>query len=136
MTLIASSIPANCGRSRSAHASPHRPAPSATPRVLQIKANFPRLPDPTVSRPSGISARSSRCRPRWPSANSNALVLLNAHNVVYTTGYFHLPTERPLAVLIPASGEPVLFVPDLESDQVKLWWVKDVRSRTSTIPVR
>ena len=58
----------------------------------------------------------------------NALVLLNAHNVVYTTGYFHLPTERPLAALIPASGEPALFVPALESDQVKLWWVKDYES--------
>jgi Xaa-Pro dipeptidase len=58
----------------------------------------------------------------------NALVLLNATNVIYTTGYFHLPTERPLAALIPESGDPVLFVPELESDQVKLWWVKDYES--------
>jgi Xaa-Pro dipeptidase len=55
----------------------------------------------------------------------NALVLLNATNVIYTTGYFHLSTERPLAVLIPESGDPALFIPELESDQVKLWWVKD-----------
>jgi Xaa-Pro dipeptidase len=55
----------------------------------------------------------------------NALVLLTATNVIYTTGYFHLSTERPLAVLIPESGDPVLFVPELESDQVKLWWIKD-----------
>jgi len=58
----------------------------------------------------------------------NALVLLNVINVIYTTGYFHLPTERPLAALIPESGDPVLFVPELESDQVKLWWVKDYES--------
>jgi Xaa-Pro dipeptidase len=55
----------------------------------------------------------------------DALVLLNAHNVVYTTGYFHLPTERPLAALITKSGDPTLFIPGLETDQVKLWWVKD-----------
>jgi Xaa-Pro dipeptidase len=55
----------------------------------------------------------------------NALVLLNATNVIYTTGYFHLSTERPLAALIPESGDPALFIPGLESDQVKLWWVKD-----------
>jgi Xaa-Pro dipeptidase len=55
----------------------------------------------------------------------DALVLLHATNVIYTTGYFHLSTERPLAVLIPSSGEPVLFIPQLEADQVKLWWVKD-----------
>ncbi|MBZ5721137.1 MAG: Xaa-Pro peptidase family protein [Acidobacteriia bacterium] len=58
----------------------------------------------------------------------NALVLLDATNVIYTTGYFHLSTERPLAALIPESGEPALFIPELESDQVKLWWVKDYES--------
>ncbi len=55
----------------------------------------------------------------------DALVLLNSHNVIYTTGYFHLSTERPLGALIPASGDPALFIPELEADQVKLWWVKD-----------
>src|ERR1035441_9256773 len=55
----------------------------------------------------------------------DALVLLRAVNVIYTTGYFHLSTERPLAALIPTSGDPALFIPGLESDQVKLWWVKD-----------
>ena len=58
----------------------------------------------------------------------DALVLLHAPNVIYTTGYFHLSTERPLAALIPKSGDPALFVPGLESDQVKLWWGKDYES--------
>ena len=58
----------------------------------------------------------------------NALVLLNATNIIYTVGYFHLSTERPLAALIPESGDPALFIPELESDQVKLWWVKDYES--------
>ena len=58
----------------------------------------------------------------------DAVVLLHAVNVIYTTGYFHRSTERPLAALIPKSGNPVLFVPELESDQVKDWWVKDYES--------
>jgi Xaa-Pro dipeptidase len=58
----------------------------------------------------------------------DALLLLNATNVIYTTGYFHLTTERPLAALIPKSGEPALFIPELEVDQVKLWWLKDYES--------
>lgn len=58
----------------------------------------------------------------------HAMLLLKATNIIYTIGYFHLPTERPLAALIPDSGEPTLFVPELESDQVKLWWVKDYES--------
>jgi Xaa-Pro dipeptidase len=58
----------------------------------------------------------------------HAMLLLDAINIIYTIGYFHLSTERPLAALIPDSGDPVLFVPELESDQVKLWWVKDHES--------
>ena len=58
----------------------------------------------------------------------NALVLLHATNIIYTVGYFHISTERPLAGLIPDSGDPALFIPELESDQVKLWWVKDYES--------
>lgn len=58
----------------------------------------------------------------------DAFVLLDAHNIIYATGYFHLSTERPLAALIPKAGDPVLFVPELEADQVKLWWVKDYES--------
>src|ERR1700733_4323872 len=49
----------------------------------------------------------------------DALLLLNTQNVIYTTGYFHWPSERPLAALIPKSGDPALFIPELESDQVK-----------------
>jgi len=55
----------------------------------------------------------------------DALLLLHAVNVIYTTGYFHLSTERPLAAFIPKAGEPALFIPELEADQVKLWWIKD-----------
>lgn len=58
----------------------------------------------------------------------DALLLLHATNIIYTTGYFHLTTERPLAALIPKFGEPVLFIPELEVDQVKLWWVRDYES--------
>src|SRR5262249_3814039 len=45
--------------------------------------------------------------------------------IIYTTGYFHLSTERPPAAVIPESGDPALFIPGLESDQMELWWVKD-----------
>jgi len=58
----------------------------------------------------------------------NAMLLLDATNIIYTTGYFHLSTERPIAALIPESGDPALFIPGLETDQVQLWWVKDYES--------
>jgi hypothetical protein len=49
----------------------------------------------------------------------DALLLMHAINVIYTTGYFHLSTERPLAAFIPKTGDPALFIPELEADQVK-----------------
>jgi Xaa-Pro dipeptidase len=83
-------------------------------------ANLPdRLP------PEWYRRKISQVQSQMAKRNLDALVLLHAVNVIYTTGYFHLSTERPLAALIPSSGDPVLFIPGLESDQVKLWWVKD-----------
>ncbi|MGA8314176.1 MAG: Xaa-Pro peptidase family protein [Terriglobales bacterium] len=78
--------------------------------------------------PDWYQRKISQVQEKMKERKLNALVLLDATNVIYTTGYFHLHTERPLAALIPESGEPALFVPELESDQVKLWWVKDYES--------
>lgn len=93
-------------------------------RKLRVSATAPaglldRLP------PEWYRRKITQIQEEMARRKLDALVLLNAHNVVYTTGYFHLPTERPLAALIPKSGDPALFIPALETDQVKLWWVKD-----------
>ena len=94
--------------------------------VLEVTTNYPAPPGPDRLPPEWYRRKIKQVQAKMAERNLNAIVLLNSHNVVYTTGYFHLPTERPLAALIPSSGDPVLFVPALESDQVKLWWVKDV----------
>lgn len=94
-------------------------------RRLQLSTTLPntgshdRLPEEWYRR------KIRQVQEEMKKRNLNALVLLHATNIIYTTGYFHLSTERPLAALIPQSGDPALFVPGLESDQVKLWWVKD-----------
>ncbi len=41
-------------------------------------------------------------------------VLWDAHNILYFTGFAFIPTERPLAFVLTAEGEPALFVPRLE----------------------
>ena len=78
--------------------------------------------------PQWYRRKISQVQEQMKKRKLNALVLLHATNVIYTVGYFHISTERPLAVLIPDSGDPTLFIPELESDQVKLWWVKDYES--------
>ena len=96
-------------------------------RELKISAMLdvaaPNLPDRLP--PDWYRRKIVQIQQKMAKRNLDALVLMRAPNVIYATGYFHLSTERPLAVLVPKSGEPALFVPGLESDQVKLWWVKD-----------
>jgi Xaa-Pro dipeptidase len=95
---------------------------------LRLEAAMPDAMQHDRLQPDWYRAKIRQVQEEMQKRKLNAIVLLNASNVIYTTGYFHLPTERPLAALIPASGDPVLFVPGLEEDQVKLWWVKDYES--------
>ena len=89
------------------------------------------MPDPQAHdrlQPDWYRKKIRQVQEEMQKRKLDALVLLKATNVIYTTGYFHLSTERPLAALIPKAGDPALFIPELESDQVKLWWVKDYES--------
>ena len=69
--------------------------------------------------PDWYRRKIAQVQPKMKERKLNAMLLLDATNIIYTTGYFHLSTERPMAALIPESGDPVLFVPGLEIDQVK-----------------
>ena len=94
-------------------------------RRVHLAADMPGMGEHDRLQPDWYRRKIGQIQAEIKNRKLHALVLLNAHNVIYATGYYHLPTERPLAALIPESGDPVLFVPGLESDQVKLWWVKD-----------
>lgn len=94
-------------------------------RKLKIFANASPQNLPDRLHPDWYRRKIAQVQQEMARRKLDALVLLSSYNVIYTTGYFHLSTERPLAVLITKSGDPVLFIPGLETDQVKLWWVKD-----------
>ena len=95
---------------------------------VRARAALPPVGEHDRLPPDWYRAKVRQVQAEMKKRKLNALVLLNATNIIYTVGYFHLSTERPLAALIPESGDPALFVPELESDQVKLWWVKDYES--------
>jgi Xaa-Pro dipeptidase len=58
----------------------------------------------------------------------DGLFLLNHHQIYYLVGFFHYPTERPVALFIPRHGEPTLFVPKLEESYVHEGaWAPDVQ---------
>jgi len=94
-------------------------------RSLKVSASLAGADLPDRLPPEWYRRKIGQVQQEMARRKLDALVLLNSHNVIYTTGYFHLSTERPLGALIPKSGDPALFIPGLESDQVKLWWVKD-----------
>ena len=58
----------------------------------------------------------------------DAMLLLDAHNVVYACGFFHSPNERPIGLLVTAGGVPTLFVPLLEKENAESNWVGDVQT--------
>lgn len=58
----------------------------------------------------------------------DALLLLDVHNVIYVSGFFHIPSERPLGVLIPSKGIPALLVPQLELENASTGWITDIRT--------
>lgn len=58
----------------------------------------------------------------------DGLLLLNHHQIYYLVGFFHYPTERPVALFVPRRGEPTLFVPKLEESFVHEGaWAPDVQ---------
>jgi Xaa-Pro dipeptidase len=97
-------------------------------RRLRINAAMQAAPAHDRLQPDWYRDKIAQVQQEMQKRKLDTLLLLNAKNVIYTTGYFHLSTERPLAALVPKSGDPVLFIPELEADQVKLWWIKDYES--------
>src|SRR3989442_15961884 len=45
-----------------------------------------------------------------------ALYLTNSTRILYTTGFAHIPTERPLPAAIPKEAQPFFIAPYLEYD--------------------
>ena len=49
----------------------------------------------------------------------DALYLANSTRILYTTGFSHVSTERPLAIIIPGEGLPFFMAPRLEYDHIR-----------------
>ncbi len=49
----------------------------------------------------------------------DALYLTNSTRILYTTGFAHISTERPLAAVIPVEEPPFFMAPHLEYDHIR-----------------
>lgn len=68
-----------------------------------------RLPEAT------FAAIQDDVRAALPGLGLDAVLTDDPDDVAYLTGFFHHPTERPVAVWLPVDGPAVLLVPALEA---------------------
>ncbi|MHA1712390.1 MAG: M24 family metallopeptidase [Candidatus Freyarchaeota archaeon] len=64
--------------------------------------------------------RIERVREELERRKLDALYLTNGVSIFYLTGYAHIPTERPAALVIPLEGEISFLGPLLEADHIPL----------------
>lgn len=60
-----------------------------------------------------------RVRSRLAAEGLDALLTDSPEDVAYLTGFFHHPSERPVAVWMNAEGRTVLLVPELERENAE-----------------
>ncbi len=66
-------------------------------------------------------ARRERLLAHEDASGLDALVWWANHRVMYLSGFAFVPTERPMALVITAGGETLLFVPRLEVEHAEAY---------------
>src|SRR5690348_12624665 len=75
--------------------------------------------DDLVISESEHKSRIEKIRNRLKKSGSRALYLTNPTRILYLTGFSHISTERPLALVVPQDGRIFIMGPHLEEDHVK-----------------
>src|SRR5713101_3947638 len=64
-------------------------------------------------------SRIEKIRDQLKTSSCAALYLTNPTRILYATGFSHISTERPLALVIPQNGAIFMMGPHLEEDHVR-----------------
>ncbi|MBI1750494.1 MAG: aminopeptidase P family protein [Acidobacteria bacterium] len=70
-------------------------------------------------------ATVKRFQERLGALGLGGAIVSDPLNRNYLTGIFLTETERPNFLFVPATGEPVAFIPGLDRDMAGSWWVKE-----------
>lgn len=87
---------------------PNAPPPAAFP---------PRFPLLRIERPER-EERLRRVRAELERRGFAALTLFNPVRIDYLSGFSHVSTERPMALVVPVDGDLSIFIPQLEQEHV------------------
>lgn len=63
-------------------------------------------------------ARVERVRAQLEARKFDAIVLFHPVRMAYVSGFFHYSTERPMAIIVPASGGLGALIPQLEQEHI------------------
>jgi len=67
-----------------------------------------------------LLGRQARVKDTLAREGLEAMIFFGSTSVFYLTGFAFIPTERPLAFILPAEGESVMFVPRLEKEHARV----------------
>jgi Xaa-Pro aminopeptidase len=67
---------------------------------------------------SEYDERVSRVRTELEARKLDALALFHPVRMAYVSGFFHLSTERPMAIVVPVDGGLGALIPQLEQDHI------------------
>src|SRR5437660_4558491 len=77
------------------------------------------VPGDLVISPAEHKSRIEKIRDQLRRSRSAALYLTNHTRILYATGFSHISTERPLALVIPQEDAIFMMGPHLEEDHAK-----------------
>ncbi len=80
-----------------------------------------RASTPTVSwriEQAEYDTRVARVRQALQERGLDAIVLFHPIRMAYVTGFFHLQTERPMAIVVPLDGDVGALIPQLEQEHI------------------
>ncbi len=69
--------------------------------------------------PAEYAERLATTRAAMGEAGLDGLILFNSNRIVYLSGFNHAATERPMALIVPPSGEIGVLIPQLEQEHVR-----------------
>jgi Xaa-Pro dipeptidase len=71
---------------------------------------------------TSYSDRREQIRRYLAGQGLDGILILNAANLTWASGFFYIPNERPQGLYIPVDGDPILFVPFLEKENAEENW--------------
>lgn len=78
--------------------------------------------------PADYQRRITQIQHTLAAQGCDGLLLLNAANIMWAAGFFHIPNERPLGLYIPRDGTPRFFVPFLEKENAEANEIGEVQT--------